>query len=43
MAALYACRTLEIMLLLVVNSHKHANEFARNLTMMLIQSLQIGD
>jgi hypothetical protein len=29
------------LLLLVVNPHQHANEFARNLAMMLVQSLQI--
>jgi len=31
------------MLLLVVYADKHPNKFARNLTVMLIQALQIGD
>ena len=30
-------------LLLVVDAHQHANEFAGNLAMMIVQALQIGN
>ncbi|UUZ57079.1 hypothetical protein LP419_20695 [Massilia sp. H-1] len=34
---------IEIMLLLVVYPHQHANKFSCNLSMMFVQTLQIGD